>query len=71
MIADLARRLVEQFVDSYNHSRLHSAIGYVTPGDKLAGREQAVFSERDRKLTEARARRAHRRQAEGENSTAA
>lgn len=66
-----ARRLVEQFVDRYNHSRLHSAIGYVTPGDRLAGREQVIFSERDRKLTEARARRAHRRQAERENSTAA
>ncbi len=66
-----ARRLVEQFVDGYNHSRLHSAIGYVTPADKLAGREQAIFSERDRKLAEARARRAQRRQAERENSTAA
>ena len=66
-----ARRLVEQFVDGYNHSRLHSAIGYVTPADKLAGREQAIFSERDRKLAEARVRRAQRRQAERENSTAA
>jgi hypothetical protein len=26
---------------------LHSAIGYVTPADKLAGREQAIFAERD------------------------
>ena len=66
-----ARRLVEWFVDGYNHERLHTAIGYVTPGDRLAGREQAIFSERDRKLTEARARRAHRRQAERDNSTAA
>ena len=41
------------------------------PADKLAGREQAIFSERDRKLTEARTRRAQRRQAERENSTAA
>jgi len=66
-----ARRLVEQFVDGYNHLRLHSAIGYVTPVDRLVGRQQAIFSERDRKLTEARTRRAHRRQAERENSTAA
>ena len=66
-----ARRLVEQFVDGYNHSRLHSAIGYVTPADKLAGREQAIFSGRDRKLTETRTRRAQRRREERENSTAA
>jgi transposase InsO family protein len=66
-----ARQLVERFVDGYNHSRLHSAIGYVTPADKLAGREQAIFAERDRKLTQARARRAQRRREERENSTAA
>ena len=37
--------------------RLHSAIGYVTPKDKLEGREGAIFAERDRKLDEARQRR--------------
>jgi putative transposase len=56
-----ARRLVEGFVDHYNHVRLHSAIGYVTPADKLAGREAAIFAARDRKLREARERRAARR----------
>lgn len=56
-----ARQLVERFVDQYNHQRLHSAIGYVTPADKLAGREQAIFAERDRKLEAARARRARNR----------
>ena len=30
---------VAEFVAHYNHARLHSAIGYVTPADKLAGRE--------------------------------
>lgn len=58
---DEARRLVAGFVEDYNHRRLHSAIGYVTPADKLAGREAAIFAERDRKLAEARQRRATRR----------
>ncbi len=56
-----ARRLVAKFVADYNHARLHSAIGYVTPADKLAGRETAIFAERDRKLALARERRAARR----------
>ena len=60
---DEARQLVERFVDQYNHARLHSAIGYIAPADKLAGRDQAIFAERDRKLTQARERRAHRRRA--------
>ena len=58
-----ARQLVERFVEDYNHNRLHSSIGYVTPAERLAGREQAIFDERDRKLAEARARRARTRQA--------
>lgn len=64
--ADQARRLVSQYVEHYNHVRLHSAIGYVTPNDKLHGLEQAIFDERDRKLQEARLRRAAARQAERE-----
>jgi len=56
-----ARRLVAEFVEYYNHRRLHSAIGYVTPADKLAGREQAIFDQRDRKLEAARQRRAEAR----------
>ena len=59
---DDARQLVESFVEHYNHVRLHSAIGYVTPADKLAGREAAIFAERDRKLAAARERRAQQRQ---------
>ena len=57
-----ARQLVAGFVQHYNHTRLHSAIGYVTPADRLAGRQQAIFDERDRKLAAARERRAARRQ---------
>jgi transposase InsO family protein len=56
--AEEARRLVVSYVDHYNHVRLHSAISYLTPADKLLGLEQVIFDERDRKLEEARARRA-------------
>jgi hypothetical protein len=41
----------------YQEVRLHSAIGYVTLADKLAGREPVIFAERDRKLDAARERR--------------
>jgi hypothetical protein len=56
-----ARRIVTKYVHEYNEVRLHSALGYVTPLDKLLGREQQIFDERDRKLEEARALRAQRR----------
>ena len=59
-----ARALVARFVEDYNHTRLHSAIGYVTPADKLAGRETAIFAARDRKLAQAREQRAARRREE-------
>jgi hypothetical protein len=35
----------------------------VTPADKLAGREKIIFTERDRKLAEARTARQRRRHA--------
>jgi transposase InsO family protein len=54
---DDARRLVEGYVRHYNEVRLHSAIGYVTPAAKLAGKEAAIFAERGRKLEAARERR--------------
>ena len=56
-----AIKTVGEFVRHYNALRLHSAIGYLTPADKLAGREQAIFAHRDRKLERARALRAARR----------
>ncbi len=34
--------------------RLHRAPGYVTPNDKLEGREMEIFSLRNQKLEEAR-----------------
>ncbi len=54
---DEARCTVADYVRHYNNIRLHSAIGYVTPKDKLEGRDQQIFNERDRKLTVARQRR--------------
>ena len=56
-----ARRVVGEFVDHYNRVRLHSAIGYIAPLDKLHGREPGIFKERDRKLEAARDRRARTR----------
>ena len=52
-----ARRRIQTYIDHYNNVRLHSAIGYVTPADKLAGIEKEIFTERDRKLEAARQRR--------------
>ena len=54
---DDARRVVTDFVTHYNQVRLHSAISYVAPAAKLAGREAVIFAERDRKLNAARERR--------------
>jgi len=58
---DDARRSVSDYVTHYNEVRLHSAVGYVTPKDKLEGREAEIFAQRDRKLAEARERRRARR----------
>jgi len=57
-----ARRIVANFVTHHNEVRLHIALGYVTPRDKLEGRAEAIFAERERKLAAARERRAARRQ---------
>jgi hypothetical protein len=65
-----ARKLVAQFVEYYNTVRLHSAIGYVAPADKLAGREKAIWERRDQRLEAARERRRLRR-GEEERLTAA
>lgn len=58
-----AQRIVKQFVEYYNTERLHSAIGYITPKDKLEGRAQAIFDLRDQKLEAARSQRKVNREA--------
>ena len=56
-----ARRLMERFVAYYNGVRLHSAIGYIAPLDFMAGKAPEIWSERDRKLEQARESRRERR----------
>ena len=56
-----AQRLVGEYVDHYNNVRLHSSIGYIAPKDRLAGREEEIFAERDRKLAQAREERRRKR----------
>ena len=57
-----ARRLVGRFVVHYNTVRLHSAIGYVAPADKLLSLEDVIHVQRDHKLEEAREMRRIARQ---------
>jgi putative transposase len=57
---DDAWRLASGYVDHYN-VRLNSATGYITPDDMLAGRQQEIHAERDRKLGAARKQRQIRR----------
>ena len=40
---------------------MSGAVGCLAPQDKLFGREKEIFAERDRKLSEARQRRAANR----------
>jgi transposase InsO family protein len=57
-----AERLIGKYVDHYNNERLHSAIGYVTPIDMMAGRQKEIHAARDSKLERAREKRQLRRQ---------
>ena len=52
-----AAGVVEAYVDYYNLARLHSAVGYVTPADMLAGRGREIYATRDEKLSLGRERR--------------
>jgi len=61
---DEAERRIQSYVTHYNNVRLHSAIGYITPADRLAGLDDVIAQERDRQLEEASTRREqHRRSA--------
>jgi len=52
---------MERFVEYYNATRLHSAIGYIAPLDFMHGKATQIWSERDRKLEQARESRRERR----------
>jgi putative transposase len=68
--ADEVRRALDKFVAHYNQVRLHSALGYIAPADKLAGREKEIHDARDAKLEAARERRRLARQALAEQQVA-
>lgn len=63
-------RLLGEFINYYNKERLHSAVGYVTPTDKLNGREKVIFAQRERKLENARMLRQEKRKQNLDNIAA-
>ena len=56
-----ARTQIADYIRHYNDERLHSAIGYIAPKDKLEGRDKQIFTERDQKLEAAREARKQKR----------
>lgn len=64
---DDARRIVADYIEYYNNIRLHSAIGYIAPVDKLNGKDKEIFKERDQKLEAAREQRRIKRQQAHQN----
>ncbi len=65
-----AKRTTADFITHYNTTRLHSAIGYITPADRLAGRHTEIFQSRDKKLEAARQNRKIQRQQLHQNQLA-
>jgi putative transposase len=61
-VAILRRHLVEGngCVEHFNNVRRNNAIGYITPQDMLAGHQQEIQVDRDRKLEAARQQRKNR-----------
>ena len=41
---------VSTYIHQYNENRLHSTIGFITSFDKLSGKVDSIFKERDMKL---------------------
>jgi putative transposase len=55
-----ARQWVSTFVQWYNHEHRHSAIGFVTPGERHAGLDSALLSQRVHVYEAAKARNPER-----------
>lgn len=56
-----SRDQITDYIRYYNNERLHSAIGYIAPKDRLEGQQTRIFKERDQKLEAARAARKQKR----------
>ena len=56
-----ARNQIVEYIRYYNDERLHSAIGYIAPKDKMEGNDKQIFTERDQKLEVAREARKQKR----------
>lgn len=54
---DDAKEVIEEYIKYYNNTRLHSAIGYVAPIDKMNSRENEIFDNRNKKLKQRRIER--------------
>ncbi len=54
---DDAKRIIENYIYNYNHVRLHSAIGYIAPLDKMLGNDLEIIKERKKKVDERRKER--------------
>jgi len=63
-----ARTQIADYIGHYNEERLHSAIGYIAPKDKLEGQDRQIFKERDQKIETARAARKQKRLIEKQRS---
>lgn len=59
-LADLEKQLAN-YIEIFNNSRLHSALGYITPYDMLMGQKEQIFKERKQKLEKARQERIRQR----------
>lgn len=66
---DAARAWVAEFVAWYNDEHLHSAIRYITPSDRHAGRDKAILAKRRRVYRDARKREPRRWSGETRNWT--
>lgn len=55
-----ARLWVRSFIGWYNHEHLHSAIGFVTPSDRHAGRDREILENRREVYAEAKERHPER-----------